>query len=684
MDPVESLFKGLLRVWKRVRKQPEPPRPEAALLVDQADRLELLGALLFGVAPSILPADGAGGMAGDALLLPRHVELSADPEENQLVYVYRVAFAAAARELEMDEAARGDERVGALASLLAAPVVVEHMHALFPATAAMTARLSGLELATRPAIASGSVSGLLEALVQSQLRAAARAGGKSDEEPCGKSDDERGGKSDDEPDQELVIAALDARGRAWLESARAGEVRAPDAVRAQAEALWREACRAADQEGDGLPEISIWGRLWPRATAIDEEEVSAKPSASPAEGRRRSVDLDKTIRLQRAKLGAREDKPLFHAFEKLETAEDYRGQSATPDASGNIEQMKDALSELSLGTAIRTTEDPRNLARAELLVDPGGVDVAADARSAEARTFSYPEWNHGTSTYRQGWVTVVEERVTAGDAGASNARTAREILRRERRHVDDIRAHLIRTLHRRQVQDRQTDGPEIDISAMVERHCDLVAGHTPSERLYLGARRTLREIAVLVLVDTSYSTDAWLEGRRVLDVEMQSLLVLSAALEGVMEEEVAVASFRSHSRHDVRIGVLKGFHDSWAHLRAVAPGLSPGGYTRIGAALRHGTAMLDEAHARKKLLLVMSDGKPTDYDRYEGRYGVEDVRRAVREAGQRRIHVFGLAIEKEAKLHLARMLGPGSYRILPRTSLLPEAMAQVFLGMLTD
>lgn len=256
------------------------------------------------------------------------------------------------------------------------------------------------------------------------------------------------------------------------------------------------------------------------------------------------------------------------------------------------------------------------------------------------------------------------------------------MLRPARRQVDAIRGHLLRALFRRHVRNRQLDGPEIDVEAMVERHADLTAGHTPPDRLYLASRKRLREIAILVLLDTSWSTDAYLDGRRVLDVGVSSLLVVAEAFEGYIEEEVAVASFRSHTRNDVRFGVLKAFEDPWQRLRAVAPGVTPYGYTRIGAAIRHSTAILDAAKASKKLLLIVSDGKPTDYDRYEGRYGIEDVAQAVRESHQQRIHTFGIAIEKEAKLYLARMLGPGAYRILPRPSMLPDVMADVFLSVL--
>ena len=83
-------------------------------------------------------------------------------------------------------------------------------------------------------------------------------------------------------------------------------------------------------------------------------------------------------------------------------------------------------------------------------------------------------------------------------------------------------------------------------------------------------------------------------------------------------------------------------------------------------------------------LLIVSDGKPTDYDRYEGRYGISDVSMAVREARQRQVRCFGLAVEKEAKRHLAQMLGPGGYRILPRTTLLPDAMAEIFVDLVSE
>jgi nitric oxide reductase NorD protein len=179
-----------------------------------------------------------------------------------------------------------------------------------------------------------------------------------------------------------------------------------------------------------------------------------------------------------------------------------------------------------------------------------------------------------------------------------------------------------------------------------------------------------------VLLDGSLSTDAWVDGRRVIDVAKASLVMLGEALSGT-EAEVGVAAFHSNTRRDCRFLVLKGFAEPWSKAPPRLAPLTPRGYTRIGPALRHATKLLEGCQARRKLLVLVSDGKPTDYDRYEGRYGIADVRRAVGEAEQRGVRTFGLAIEKEARSYLAQMFGPRGYEVLPRPEALAEALARV-------
>ena len=92
--------------------------------------------------------------------------------------------------------------------------------------------------------------------------------------------------------------------------------------------------------------------------------------------------------------------------------------------------------------------------------------------------------------------------------------------------------------------------------------------------------------------------------------------------------------------------------------------------------------MLLRSGAKQRLLLLVSDGKPTDLDRYEGRYGIADVRQAVREAEAAAVDTFALAVDAQARLYLPRMFGPSRFAILSSPAHLANAMARVCGGLL--
>ena len=86
--------------------------------------------------------------------------------------------------------------------------------------------------------------------------------------------------------------------------------------------------------------------------------------------------------------------------------------------------------------------------------------------------------------------------------------------------------------------------------------------------------------------------------------------------------------------------------------------------------------MLMGQGARHRLLLMLSDGKPNDIDDYEGRYGVEDMRQAVVEAGLQGIDSFCLTRDRQAANYLPGVSGIGQYSLLPRPELLSTALLE--------
>ena len=106
--------------------------------------------------------------------------------------------------------------------------------------------------------------------------------------------------------------------------------------------------------------------------------------------------------------------------------------------------------------------------------------------------------------------------------------------------------------------------------------------------------------------------------------------------------------------------------------------LTPGQYTRMGTAVRHVAKDLEEQPQRRKLMLVLTDGKPNDIDYYEGRYGIEDTRMAIREARRSGMSVFGITIDELAQDYFPYIFGSGAYAIVPDAARLPAALPAIY------
>ncbi len=194
----------------------------------------------------------------------------------------------------------------------------------------------------------------------------------------------------------------------------------------------------------------------------------------------------------------------------------------------------------------------------------------------------------------------------------------------------------------------------------------------------MATRAQARDLAISILIDVSLSTDAWVEDRRVIDIEKEALLVLAHGLASC-GDDYSIQSFTSHRRHRVWVNTLKGFDEPMNEIteRRIAA-LKPGHYTRMGAAIRHTAAELSKRPNRHRLLLVLSDGKPNDSDYYEGRYAVEDTRRAIMDARQQDLKVFGITIDRDAQQYIGHLFGRGGYAMVHKPEHLSQALPRIY------
>lgn len=251
---------------------------------------------------------------------------------------------------------------------------------------------------------------------------------------------------------------------------------------------------------------------------------------------------------------------------------------------------------------------------------------------------------------------------------------------RLRRHAHKLRNQFAALAPVRRWQKAQPDGSELDIDACVRIAADRLAGwHFSGAGAYLNHRPTERDLACLVLADLSLSTDAHAnDTQKVIDVIRDSLMLFGEAL-AATGDAFAFYGFSSLKRGNVRFHEIKRFDrplDAIARGRIAA--LKPGYYTRMGAAVRRAAQLLEKQPANRRLLLILSDGKPHDIDHYEGRYGIEDTRMALLEAREAGIKPFCVTIDQAGANYLPHLFGPAGYTVVRKPEDLPDRLPLLY------
>jgi hypothetical protein len=303
---------------------------------------------------------------------------------------------------------------------------------------------------------------------------------------------------------------------------------------------------------------------------------------------------------------------------------------------------------------------------------PGTPEAVKEAVSG-GRGTKYPEWDVHRRRYRQGWCTVqeVEPRPRDGTPPfVANGYGLRRPLARLGTGLD--RCH------------RRVQGDDLDIDAVVEARVEMLAGSAPGEAVYVERLRRRRDLAVLLLLDTSGSAaEPGATGQTVHEQQRAAAAALTVALHD-FGDRVALYAYHSRGRSAVQLVPLKRFDDDLdAGVMRRLHGLVPGAYSRLGAAIRHGAAVLeDRGGTSRRLLVVLSDGLAYDHG-YEPVYGAADARRALAEARRRGTGCVCLSIGASTDAEtLRRVFGSAAHATIPRTEQLSQVIGPLFRSAL--
>jgi len=287
----------------------------------------------------------------------------------------------------------------------------------------------------------------------------------------------------------------------------------------------------------------------------------------------------------------------------------------------------------------------------------------------------YPEWDYRKQLLRKDHCRVIPMLPKNADAAPipNSLKASANSLRRMFSNFNT--SPLVR---RRQVQ-----GQSLDIGACIEHQTQQMQGHASSIAPVWRQRDIQqRDLSCLVLADLSLSTDAWAnDEKQVIDVIKDSLHLLGESL-NASDDNFAMYGFSSRKRDHVRYNLIKNFKETWGdNIHGRIRALEPGYYTRMGAAIRQSIDIIKDNPSEKRLLLILTDGKPNDLDLYEGRYGVEDTRMAIIEAHREGIDTYCVTIDQSTTDYVPYVFGQQKFFHLTRADQLPKLLPRLYLNL---
>ena len=341
----------------------------------------------------------------------------------------------------------------------------------------------------------------------------------------------------------------------------------------------------------------------------------------------------------------------------------------------------------------------------------------APAPSPEVKLFYYDEWDFRAYDYKPRWCTV-RERLLEQGSEEFYEKTLHQyagLVSETQRQFELLKPDNFRKIKMLE------DGEDIDLDAAIDFMVQKRAGHGDVPKIYWRRNKVERDVAVAFLLDMSASTDEEIEKhrprrdgdakdgtskdatgdqkrfyqsiaqergssgeppKRIIDLERESMVLLTHALE-VLGDRYGIYGFSGYGRDNVEYFVIKDLDESFGdNVRRRIDKVMPIRSTRMGPAIRHTAAKLDQASAKAKILFLVSDGRPQDHgygrDRTEKDYAIHDTHKALVEAKNLGITPFALTVDKEGHDYLGAMCGDIAYEVLGDIALLPSRLPTLY------
>ncbi|KPK11875.1 MAG: hypothetical protein AMJ68_04085 [Acidithiobacillales bacterium SG8_45] len=293
--------------------------------------------------------------------------------------------------------------------------------------------------------------------------------------------------------------------------------------------------------------------------------------------------------------------------------------------------------------------------------------------------FHYQEWDYQIQLHRPDWATVYERRQPRGNPeDIENILTEyKPIAHRIKQIIDLLTPEGVQRVR------NMEDGDEIDLNAAIDAMVAIRMGEQPNPRITMRNVLKNRDLAVVVLMDLSESTNEAVQGsdKTILELTREAATLVSTAINGI-GDPFALHGFASDGRHDVQYYRFKDFNQHFDdEAKSRLAGMQGGLSTRMGAAMRHAGQHLLKQPERRKLLLLVTDGEPADIDERDPQHLRHDTKKAVEELYSNGVLSYCLTLDPHADSYVKRIFGANNYTIIDHVQRLPEKLPTLFASL---
>jgi len=420
----------------------------------------------------------------------------------------------------------------------------------------------------------------------------------------------------------------------------------------------------------GIAPVLLWlrpGQLHAAAvntnSEADDGEQDHKPGKiKKADQRRHRAEYQQDQEQEPSLISIRHETDIFSLSEMLKIA-----RPPEDDDDDDLDNAADMADDLEYLTLNKDQKSRASRVRFDLDL-PASANGECELQGGKL----LPEWHYQKQQYQKDFCRIVP--VVNVDAGPA------DLPAHLKKTAARLRHQFENLINQQCWQRRQEDGAELDMEAVVDDFAlRKLSSHDAEGKFYQQLRRKHRDMASLVLADLSLSTEAGLDDhQQVIDVIRDSLFLFAECLQQIAEP-FAIYGFSSRKREYVRFHTIKGFGDNYNdQVKGQLQAIKPGFYTRMGAAIREASDVLKARPNKQKLLLILSDGKPNDLDQYEGRYGIEDTRKAIKDARQLGLTPFCLTIDQQGADYLPYLFGRNGFKVVQNADQLPLALPELY------